>query len=370
MGTCASLDAFEEVYKESARFEPSPERKNSDLSLISATTASACTSHTQSRSGASRTSLTTVVDFSLFKKQKTEEEYQVTIGKDGKLGAVREFIQGNESAAICWCAFASGEEYMSNEQIYEFFEFCLLYVSQSTDASMRCAFFHLQPGEMYQRFVVGVFNKLKAHFNQREFWCVADRLHAEFHIEKASSESADEPLDIGYHRKQVLVKAFYLCEPEELERMDGVIFKLFSMKQRGILMIEEFRQLVYHSIIFFSQKDEHELECSGDFDRVISEVVWDVLEGELDLKEMCLDRFRMASKELKDVFHKLIVRWKKREAERLQELEHTYDSVERDATPDPEQGWRKATWSVGSGLSSQRSEPISVHLNYAQEEEV
>jgi len=101
-----------------------------------------------------------------------------------------------------------------------------------------------------------------------------------------------------------------------------------------------------------------------------AEVVWDVLEGELDLKEMCLDRFRMASKELKDVFHKLIVRWKKREAERLQELEHTYDSVERDATPDPEQGWRKATWSVGSGLSSQCSEPISVHLNYAQEEEV
>ena len=78
-----------------------------------------------------------------------------------------------------------------------------------------------------------------------------------------------EPLDIGYHRKQVLVKAFYLCEPEELDRMDGVIFKLFCMKQRGILMIEEFRQLVYHSIIFFSQKDEH-VECSDDLNEVIS----------------------------------------------------------------------------------------------------
>lgn len=294
MGTCSiNTCTIEEFPKFAAPTGETEEcnRKDSSESLIS--------------------SLTTMSQFSLFENQKPPDYYRTIISNDGKIGAVREFITHVESAAICWVAFTGDHRatYIEHEQLFNFFEYCLLYVSQTVDPALRCAFLGWRLHEMYQEFVIRVFGKAKARLNQREFWCVADRIQTRFETEKEPSESEDD-VDIGHWRKQRLIKAFYLGFDEK--KMNLVLFKLFASNGTS-LTIDEFYEVVFHSIIFFSQKEESELERSGDLWAVISEVVIDVLKGQ-ELMEMSFDRFCKAAFELRSLFHDLIEVWKIRAA--------------------------------------------------------
>jgi len=298
MGTCSiHTCTIEEFPTCAAPTEDTDEcnRKNSSESLIS--------------------SLTTMSQFSLFENQKPPEYYRTIISNDGKIGAVREFITHVESAAICWVAFTGDHRalYIDNDQLFSFFEFCLLYVSQTVDPALRCAFLGWRLHEMYQEFVIRIFGKAKVRLNQREFWCVADSIQSRFETEKEPSES-DEHVDIGHWRKQRLIKVFYLGADEQ--KMNLVLFKLFS-SNGNILTKEEFYEVVFHSIVFFSQKEESELERSGDLWAVIDEVVIDVLKGQQPM-EMSFDRFCIAAAELRSLFHDLIEIWKIR-AERSQD---------------------------------------------------
>lgn len=372
MGTCASITCsleFEDQWSNANNGEQ--QRKDSfetNHTIFSAT------------SNGIESALSTKVDFSLFENQKPLEEYKEQIAMEGKYGAVRDFLKGCESASLCWLAFADDSTYMSKEELDEFFEYCLLYVSKTIDASLQAAFYFHEPYEMYQEFVVRLFGRAKTRLNQREFWHVADSVQAKFEVERSSSV---ETVNIGYYRKQSLVKVFYLCEEDERAKIERVIFKLFGGGDgiNGMLSFNGFRDLVYHSIIFFSQKQEDELECSGPFWKVLNEVVEDVLQGE-KLTELDFPRFCRAAMELRDVFEKLITHFKIRDEQEAEERARKEQMGF--TTPDLEledSRSRKFTYSWDSNqddISSSfhcvrlnsTSDACSVRLRYVNEEEI
>lgn len=82
----------------------------------------------------------------------------------------------------------------------------------------------------------------------------------------------------------------------------------------------QFQDMVRHSIMFFSQKDEMELEKTGDLYSVVSEVILDVLNGETP-ESISFPRFVSACSELRILFQQLIEVWKRREKLQREQME-------------------------------------------------
>lgn len=271
---------------------------------------------TVSISNSGKESLTTCIDFSLFEKQKDPRHYCKKIKEVGKLGAVRQFMEGHESAAICWIAFSNDSLYIQRQEVCDFFDHCIQYVEQSNDPSLRVAFQEEKIFQMVQTYISVPYGIHKTRFNQREFWCMADRIAANFDAEKTATLSTEE-IDIAFCRKQSLIKSFYLSECES--KMNPVIFKLFAGNANRMTNMQ-FQDMVRHSIMFFSQKDEDELESSGDLYSVVSEVILDVLNGETP-ETISFARFVNACCELRQLFQQLIQVWKQREKALQEQME-------------------------------------------------
>jgi len=313
MGTCSSNCSTEIAYEEqNAKFlEPSIDEEENSTSEPSR---DQLTTDTDSNSGGE--SLTTCVDFSLFEKQNDPRYYCKKIKEVGQLGAVRDFMEGNESAAICWIAFADDSLYIDRPQLCNFFEHCIQYVEQSNDASLRVAFQEEKIYQMVQTYISVPFGIHKTRLNQREFWCIADRIQATFDAEKTATLSTQE-IDIAFCRKQSLIKSFYLSD--DTSKMNPVIFKLFAGNAKRMTIVQ-FQDMVRHSIMFFSQKDECELESSGDLYSVVAEVMLDVLNGET-LETISFARFVNAGSELRQLFEQLIEVWKRRDKLQKEQME-------------------------------------------------